>query len=191
MLTTIFAIASLATAAFAAPLEGRSPASPPSGSTILAPTGLYVFDVFTGAIGPKTTIAKVAKDKNPQIHEQTTLVTFTYPPETKNRQCALYFDFTAASWSGDSDKLAIFSSSKPNPATSAWVSGNQRDNQLGIWKKPTSSPAWADWESTYTGLSRPQPCQPGKTDVFEIVGQGTEAWVSFDSTLGGVRIAYW
>ncbi|KAH0597761.1 hypothetical protein MHUMG1_04133 [Metarhizium humberi] len=191
MLTkTIFAVTALATTAFAAPLEARS--DPPSGSVYIAPTALYVYDVFPGAIRPKTTNAVVEKGR--AVHEKTALMTFEYPMATANKKCALYFKYGSVSWSG-TDKLAIFSSLKPAPggATSNWGPGNQRNNQLGIWKRPSpsSSPSWADWEATYGGLSVPQDCKPGKTEAFEIVGQGDETWISYANAIGGVRIAYW
>ncbi|OAQ62706.1 hypothetical protein VFPPC_14880 [Pochonia chlamydosporia 170] len=188
MLTkTILAITSLATAAFAAPLEARS--SPPSGYGTITPSALYVYDVSTGAIGPQTTTAKVEKNRN--IHEKTTLMTFTYPTESTNKKCALYFYYDSVSWSG-TDKLAIYSSLNPAPGqTSGWGPGNQRNNQLGIWKKPSSSPSWADWEATYGGLSGAQDCKPGVTEAFEIVGQGDETWISYENAVGGVRILYW
>jgi hypothetical protein len=178
---TIFAAVLTAASVQGAPLEARDP---------FGPKTIWEYNVSNGAIS-STTNGKISKATNNRGQDITTLVTFTYPPEVKGKQCQLAFYLDNTAKLCGSGKIDVFTTNSPAPgSTTGWGPGNQRNNHLG--RLSVIKGGDATWDATYSAhLTKKSPCAaPNTTQSFELVGVYDKDYISWDPTVAGPRIIY-
>ncbi|KAK3331857.1 hypothetical protein B0T19DRAFT_482259 [Cercophora scortea] len=137
---------------------------------VIEPTTLYTFNVGTGAINCTNTGGLVSKSPTNGGNDTTTLITFTYPPESAGKSCTLQFFLAGPDVTLDgTGQIDVFSSLAPAPGcTDTWPPGNGRNIQLGRWNVETSE--YATWDCY---LTEPTTCAaPGTVEAYEYVGVG-------------------
>src|SRR5204863_6489224 len=113
------------------------------------------YDVDTGLI-------QKDNGKTPDI---STLLTFTFPPESEKRQCQFIFSLDSASELSGSEQFDLFTSLAPAAGpTTTWPPGNLRDQYVGRFK------AQIGGDATPIDHSYVFPCPAGKTLGYELVG---------------------
>jgi hypothetical protein len=189
--TVLASVAALAASVIAAPASAPIEARTGSPGNYFTPSSIYNYDVGTGAIACSPAGGLVHKSTTNNGHDITTLVTFTYPPETAGKKCSLYFYLDSAAGLSGSQKIDVFTSLNPAPGcTTGWGPGNQRDQQLGRLSATLGN--YASWEWTSSGyLTVPTDCKPaGTVEGFELVGVYDNDYVSWNPALAGVRMVY-
>jgi hypothetical protein len=181
----LLAATALAASAVGAPVEARGPVG-----QYFTPSAIYNYDVGTGAIDCHPAGGLISKATNNGGHDITTLVTFTYPPESANKQCALSFYLDPTATLTGSSKIDVFTSLNPAPGcTTGWGPGNLRNNELGRWNAVIGGYATWDWTSS-SYLTAPVPCKPvGTVEAFELVGVWDTNEVAWNPAVAGIRMA--
>ncbi|KAK3682053.1 hypothetical protein B0T22DRAFT_444301 [Podospora appendiculata] len=161
---------------------------------VIAPTTLYTFNVGTGAINCTNTGGLVSKSHTNGGNDITTLITFTYPPESAGKTCTLQFFLAGPDVSLDgTGQIDVFSILAPAPGcTDSWPPGNGRNIHLGRWNVDISQYATWDWTSS-SYLTQPTTCAaPGTVEAYEFVGVGDYDLVQWgDSSSAPFGVETW
>jgi len=154
----------------AAPTPAAEPAPVPwipgSGS-VITPTAVSQYDVWTGAIRYNVGAGKIFK--NNKVTDTSTLLSFAFPAASAGRTCTFHLFLGPASTLTGSPNFDIFSSLQPATAsTNSWGPGNQRNNYLG--RAQAALNAEAVFLQGYGTAAQSFPCPAaGTTAGYEFV----------------------
>ncbi|KAM0720652.1 hypothetical protein Q7P37_004789 [Cladosporium fusiforme] len=141
----------------------------PNTSNIIHPRTISQYDVWTGAVRYQETHGKIFV--NGKTTDTTTLLTFTFPPESKGKMCSFHFDLSsdATSKVSGTGKFDVFISLAPATRDAkTWPSGNLRDQHIGrMVAKPHGQ---AEWVSGLPVFGQSFPCPAGEMYGGELVG---------------------
>jgi len=187
---TLFSLLSLSALAVAmpaaAPGQGGAggnggPGGPggPGPPGVLAPDAISQYHVWTGAIDYNTGVGKIFKDQ--VTSDISTLLTFTFPPETAGKSCSIELVLNSASTLTGTPAFDIFSSLYPaTSSTTSWPPGNGRDQDLG--RADAVIGGFAIYEPPpFPQIAANFPCPaPGTVQGYELVPTGDQTdieWV--------------
>lgn len=178
--TTTATLLSLLTTISAAPFPGAP-------TKVITPTTLSIYHGFGGRIEYDTNYGLVQR-KQGGNDDISTLVTFTFPADSKDKKCTFRFELDDATSSLDpvNPFVDIFSSLQPVVKSSAgWgPPNNGRDQQLGRLRVVKGGQATVEWGNFVFD------CPSGQTKGYEVVTTGDRIDLRFNKGADGPYIVY-
>lgn len=179
-----------ATVLSAIAVASAAPIYPPeSGGNTINPTSLSLYSTWTGAVQRYVPSGAIVKP-NGRSTDTTTLVTFSFPEETKGKTCELGFYLDASATLGGSKQFDVFTSLAPATAsTQSWPSGNLRDQHIG--RMTATKPGYATWVDGIGASAKTFPCPFGQTLGGELVGVNDVDEITWNAASSGPYIRYY
>lgn len=171
-------------------VQTPGPVDPPkSRDNTIKPCVTSQYDVWTGAVRRDEKKGKIFKDG--RTTDITTLLTFNFPQESKDKTCTFHFDLSsdpAAEVSGSGQFDVYMSLAPATKSSTEWPSGNLRDQYIGrMAAKPRGA---AIWSSGALVLGQGFPCPAGETYGAELVGVGDADRVEWLAGTAGPYISW-
>lgn len=162
-------------------------AIPTPGQTIL-PDNISIYHGFGGEIKFNSPYGQISRQQSGN-DDISTLITFTFPEETRGRTCEFNFELNDAgsfTIAPGNNAFDVFRSTQVATEDSAgWgPPSNYRDVQLGRMKAVAGGQASVDW-GTFTF-----PCPVGETKGFEVTPTGDSIFIQWNEPNDGPWIRY-
>jgi len=160
--------------------------APPTGS-VISPTTISQYTVWTGAIKYNVQYGKIFKDGH--TSDITTLVTFDIPSAAQGKQCTFHFSLDSTATLTGTGVFDLFTSQAPaTHDTTSWPSGNLRDNQVGRLKAVLNGEA--TFLDGFPTAGESFPCPYGYELAGELVGTGDADDIEWNGLLAGPYLSY-
>jgi hypothetical protein len=185
IVSSFAAILSLVAAAPVAQPNGGNTTAPFGQPTIIRPSALSQYDVWTGAVHYGTSRGKIFK--NGQTTDVTTLLTFDFPAVPAGRLCEFHFYLDSTATVSGTGTFDVFSSIKPaTTSTTSWPNGNLRDQYGG--RMQANKPGEAVFLSGYGNKAQLFDCPSNSVYGVELVPTGDVDDIEWDGAVAGAYI---